>query len=159
MLFGSLWHSLFLLKWIFIRETSEKSSSKTNFGTSTNIIRNDGFRQLWFKKFKSTVVYCNRTGLNLNHDDIPLYAQMLDHVVKLKILREKQLGLVSQLIPEIRKKQKRLRISKGKFDEFFWLWQIKKFSIDRTYFLNPCGENDQLIVYFNFAKNGWAKRS
>ena len=55
--------------------------------------------------------------MNLNHDDIPLYAQMLDHVVKLKTLREKQLGLVSQLIPEIRKKHKRLKISKGKFDD------------------------------------------
>ena len=54
----------------------------------------------------------------MNHDDIPLYAQMLDHVVKLKILREKQLGLVSHLVPEIRKKQKRLRISKGKFGDF-----------------------------------------
>ncbi|CAG5113427.1 Oidioi.mRNA.OKI2018_I69.chr2.g7538.t1.cds [Oikopleura dioica] len=51
--------------------------------------------------------------LSLNHYDIPLYAQMLEHVVELKILREKQLGLVSLLIPEIRKKHKRLRISKG----------------------------------------------
>ena len=25
--------------------------------------------------------------------------------------------------------------------------------------VNPCGENDQLIVHFNFAKNGCAKRS
>jgi len=25
--------------------------------------------------------------------------------------------------------------------------------------INPCGEGDQLIVYLNFAKNGWAKRS
>ncbi len=25
--------------------------------------------------------------------------------------------------------------------------------------VNPCGESDQLIVHFNFAKNGWAKRS
>ena len=25
--------------------------------------------------------------------------------------------------------------------------------------VNPRGESDQLVVHFNFAKNGWAKRS
>ena len=25
--------------------------------------------------------------------------------------------------------------------------------------INPCGESDQLIVHFTFAKSGWAKRS
>jgi len=31
----------------------------------------------------------------------------------------------------------------------------------RSFFFhfNPCGLNDQLVVFYNFAKNGWAKRS
>ena len=39
-----------------------------------------------------------------------------------------------------------------------WLTQISK-SSEVQFSLNPCGENDQLIVHFSFAKKSWAKRS
>jgi len=33
------------------------------------------------------------------------------------------------------------------------------FELFEDFLVNPCGKNDQLFVNFNFAKNGWAKRS
>jgi len=48
-------------------------------------------------------------------------------------------------------------------DTFFLFVQIMGVAINIYKFLpkmvNPCGKNDKLIIHFNFAKNGWAKRS
>jgi len=59
----------------------------------------------------------------------------------------------------------------SKFENFFLFSEKKNFLHTNSFYhslriifirwlaLNPCGKSDQLIVYLNVAKNGWAKRS